>query len=116
MASDQRPPAGIGCLSAIIGVVVLAAIVVLVFFVGFIALGIVAGLLIIGLLVWAVDRVLLALSPKRREGRAGQGGAFVWQFGQVQSGDVIDATAVDTTGVPDQPGPDGLRRDESGPE
>jgi len=116
MTNDQRPPSGLGCLSTIIGVVAFAAIVVLVFFLGFIALGIVAGLLIIGLLVWAVDRVLLALSPKRRERRASQSGAFVWQFGQVQSGDVIDTTAFDTMEVPDDPRPDEPGPDALGPE
>ena len=40
---NERPPVGLGCLSTIIGAIVLAAIVVLVFFVGFIALGIFAG-------------------------------------------------------------------------
>jgi hypothetical protein len=114
MANEERPPAGIGCLSMVIGVVVLAVIVVLVFFVGFIALGIFAALLVIGLLVMAVDRVLLALSPKRRERRANQSRAFLWRFGQVQSGEVIDTTAIDTTESLDNPrpierGPDELR-------
>jgi len=114
MANEERPPAGPGCLSMIIGVVVLSAIVVLVFFVGFIALGVFAALLVIGLLVMAVDRVMLALSPKRRERRANRSGAFVWRFGQVQSGEVIDTTAIDKTEIlddprPDEQGPDELR-------
>ena len=112
--NEARPPAGFGCLSTIIGVIVLAAIVVLVFFVGFIALGIFAALVIIGLLALAVDRVMLALSPKRRERRANQTRAFMWRFGQVQPGEVIDATAIDTTESLDDPGghdegPDGWR-------
>ena len=112
--NDARPPAGFGCLSTIIGVIVLAAIVVVVFFVGFIALGVFAALLVIGLLALAVDRVLLALSPKRRERRADQRRAFIWRFGQVQSGQVIDTTAIETTEGLDDPrptdeGPDGLR-------
>jgi hypothetical protein len=114
MANEERAPAGFGCLSMIIGVVVLAAIVVLVFFVGFIALGIFAALLVIGLFALAVDRVMLALSPKRRERRANQSRVFVWRFGQVQSGGVIDTTAIDTTENmdelrPHEQGPDELR-------
>jgi type IV secretory pathway VirB3-like protein len=114
MASQERPPVGLGCLSMVIGVVVLSAIVVLVFFVGFIALGIFAALLVIGLLVMAVDRVMLALSPRRRERRAKQNAVFLWRFGQVQSGEVIDTTAIETTESldnprPNEPGPDDLR-------
>jgi hypothetical protein len=87
---------------------------VLVFLVGFIALGIFAALLVIGLFAFAVDRVMLALSPKRRERRANQSRVFVWRFGQVQSGGVIDTTATDTTENldelrPHEQGPDELR-------
>ena len=109
MANQERPPAGIGCLGMLVGVVVLAVVVVLVFFVGFIALGIAAALLVIGLVVMAVDRVMLALSPKRRERRAAQSRAFVWRFGPVQSTDVIDTTATETTD-------DGRRPHEAGPD
>jgi high-affinity Fe2+/Pb2+ permease len=116
MANEERPPAGFGCLSMIIGVVVLAAIVVLAFFVGFIALGISAALLVIGLFALAVDRVMLALSPKRRERRANQSRVFVWRFGQVQSGGVIDTTAIDTTENMDELRPHEQGPDESRPE
>ncbi len=107
MTTDERAPAGFGCLGMIVGAVVVAAIVVLAFFVGIIVLGIVAALLVVGLLVFAVDRVMLALSPKRRERRAAQNRAFVWRFGQVQSGEVIDTTATDTTGGFRDGGPGG---------
>jgi type IV secretory pathway VirB3-like protein len=116
MANEERPPTGFGCLSMIIGVVVLTALVVLVFFVGFVALGIVAALLVIGLLALAVDRVMLALSPKRRERRAHQSGVFVWRFGQVPSGEVIDTTAIDTTESLDNPRPNEQGPDELRPE
>jgi len=112
MANAERPPTGIGCLSLIIGAVVLVAIAVLVFFVGLVALGILAAILVIGFVALAVDRVLLALSPKRRERRANQSRAFVWTFGQMQPGQVIDTTAIDSSqGVaspaPDEEGPQG---------
>lgn len=97
MANGQRPPAGPGCLSAVVGVVVLAAVIVLVFFVGLVALGVFAAIVVVGLLALAVDRILLALSPKRRERRAAQSRAFVWQFGQGRPGTVIDTTAIDAT-------------------
>ena len=97
MPTDERAPAGFGCLGMIVGALVVAAVVVLVVFVGVIALGILAALLVVGLLVFAVDRVLLALSPKRRERRAAQSRAFIWQFGQVRPDEVIDTTAIDTT-------------------
>jgi high-affinity Fe2+/Pb2+ permease len=111
MANEERPPTGIGCLSLIIGAVVLVAIAVLVFFVGLVALGILAAILVIGFVALAVDRVLLALSPKRRERRANQSRAFVWTFGQMP-GQVIDTTAIDSSqGVaspaPDEEGPQG---------
>ncbi len=111
MANAERPQTGIGCLSLIVGVVVLVAVVVLVFFVGLIALGILAAILVIGFVALAVDRVLLALSPKRRERRANQSRAFVWSFGQMQPGQVIDATAIDTNDGSDNP-----RLSEQGPE
>jgi len=106
MANAERPQNGIGCLSLIVGVVVLVAIVVLVFFVGLIALGILAAILVIGFVALAVDRVLLALSPKRRERRANQSRAFVWSFGQMQPGQVIDTTAIDANEGSDNPAPD----------
>jgi hypothetical protein len=108
MADDRRPSAGIGCLSTIIGAVVLAAVVVLFFFVGLVALVVVAGLVVLGLIVWAVDRVLLALSPARRERRASQTGIFVWQSGQFPPGQVIETTATESTGTGDEPPPDRL--------
>jgi high-affinity Fe2+/Pb2+ permease len=115
MANDQRPPAGPGCLGSILGVVVLAGVVALVFLVGFVVLAVVAGLVVVGLLVWAVDRVLLALSPKRRERRAAQERAFQWQFGLGQRPQVIDTTAVDTTAVVEEPGPGPDTRPPPGP-
>ncbi len=116
MANDVRPPPGFGCLTTIVGVAVLAAIVVLGFLVGFIALGVVAALLVVGLVVWAVDRVLVAVSPKRRERRAARNALFVWRFGQERSGEVIDTTAIETTGRSGDPRPDELGPDPSGPE
>ncbi len=93
MANGERSRAGLGCLSTLVGLFVVVVVIGLVFFVGFIALGVFAALLVIGLIVLAVDRVLLALSPKRRERRASQNAAFIWRFGQIRSGDVIDTTA-----------------------
>lgn len=111
MANTERPPTGIGCLSLIVGAVVLVAVVVLVFFVGLVALGILAAILVVGFVALAVDRVLLALSPKRRERRANQSRTFVWNFGQMQPGQVIDTTAFDThEGVSDP------ATDEQGPQ
>ena len=93
MPNGERPRTGLGCLSTIVGLFVLAVVIGLVFFVGFIALGVFAVLLVIGLVILAVDRVMLALSPKRRERRANQNAAFIWRYGQIQSGNVIDTTA-----------------------
>jgi len=97
MANGRRPPAGPGCLSAVVGVLALAAVAVLVFFVGLIALGVLAAIVVVGLLVLAVDRILLALSPSRRERRAAQSRMFVWQFGQAPPGTAFDPTAFDPT-------------------
>jgi type IV secretory pathway VirB3-like protein len=95
-----------------VGALVLVAIVVAVVFVGFIALGVVAALLVIGALVLAVDRVLLSLSPKRRERRANQTRAFVWRFGSFPT-DVVDAKVIDTTATSDDPPkPPGHRPDQ----
>ncbi|MGD0881122.1 MAG: hypothetical protein ABSB09_06100 [Acidimicrobiales bacterium] len=116
MVNGGRAPSGMGCLSAIIGSVVLVVVVVLVFAIGFVVLGVVAALVVVGLLALAVDRVLLALSPKRRERRAGRRQAFAWTFGQPQTPDVIDATAVDTTEDWDGAEPDGRHPDDPGPE
>jgi hypothetical protein len=116
MANAQRAPGGVGCLSMIVGVVVLAAIVVLVFFVGLVALGILAAILVVGFVALAVDRLLLALSPKRRERRANQSRAFVWSFGQMQPGQVIDTTAIDVNGRLDDPMQSDQGPEESTPE
>jgi ABC-type bacteriocin/lantibiotic exporter with double-glycine peptidase domain len=116
MVNGGRAPTGMGCLGAIIGTVVLIVVVVLVFVVGFVALGVFAALVVMGVLALAVDRVLLALSPKRRERRASRQQAFVWTFGQLQTPDVIDATAVDMTEDWDGEEPDGRHPDDPGPE
>ena len=122
MPSQERVPAGIGCLSTVVGLVVLAGVVVLVFFIGFIALAVVAALVVIGLIVWAVDRLLLALSPKRRARREAAQRAVIWRFGGMPPGagpvggtvpgEIIDTTATDSStdlwppgDDPDQLGP-----------
>ena len=90
----------------------LVGVVVLVLLVGFVALAVVAALVVVGLVVWAVDRVLLALSPTRRERREQQRGAFLAQFGRFPTGTVIDTTATEEWGHPhpgrDDHPPDGL--------
>jgi high-affinity Fe2+/Pb2+ permease len=116
MANEARAPAGMGCLSTIVGVVVLALVVGLAFVVGFIVLGIVAALLVVGLVVFAVDRVLLALSPKRRERRSSRGGVLAWRIGQDPSLGVIDATAVDRAEPRVDSGPEVDGPDPSAPE
>jgi len=103
MANGARPRGGPGCLGLVVGTLVLAVVLALVFLVGFIALGVFAALFVAGLVVVGVDRLLLALSPKRRARRAERGAAFTWQFGRLPSGPIIDATAIDTTPDPDDP-------------
>jgi len=83
----------------VVGVIVLAAVVVLVFFVGLVALGVLAAIVVVGLLVLAVDRVLLALSPRRRERRAAQSRAFIRQFGPARPDAASDTTVIDTTAI-----------------
>jgi hypothetical protein len=122
MGDDLRPRGGPGCLGLVIGTVVLAAVVGLVLVVGLVALGVVAGLFVVALLAVAVDRLLLAISPKRRrrrQERVRPGAVFTWQFGRLPNDRIIDATAVDSppvdataiesTGAPDGP-PTGHRR------
>jgi hypothetical protein len=86
---------GIGCLGSMVGLILVVAIVAAAIFVGVIVLGIVAAVVVVGLVVLAVDRLLLALSPKRRERRANLQRSFiVWGAGQpARPGPVIDATA-----------------------
>ena len=125
MPSQERVPGGIGCLSSIVGLVVLAGVVVLVFFVGFIVLAIVAAIVVVGLIAWAVDRLLLALSPKRRARRDAAQRAFMLRFramstdggpfGGAVSGEVIDTTATDASADPTDTGPTGDDPDELGP-
>jgi hypothetical protein len=86
------------------GVLVLVAIVVTVVFVGVVALGIAAAVLVVGLVALAIDRVLLALSPKRRERRVSQQRMFLWRSGPFPGGPVIETTATDATPTGDQPG------------
>jgi|HubBroStandDraft_4_1064222.scaffolds.fasta_scaffold864385_1 hypothetical protein len=88
LASPDRRPAGFGCLGSIVGALVIAAVIVATIFAGLVILGIVAAVAVIGLLVLAIDRVALALSPKRRERRATLQRSLFWR-----SGGVIDTTA-----------------------
>jgi len=99
MASGARPRVGMGCLGTIVAVVLLVAVVAAVILVGFVSLGVVAVLVLIGLVVLAVDRVALALSPKRRARRAeaDQKRVFVWRFGRFPSGQVVDTSVIDAT-------------------
>jgi O-antigen ligase len=125
MPSQERVPAGIGCLSTVVGLVVLVGVVVLVFFVGFIALAVVAALVVVGLVVWAVDRLLLALSPKRRARREAAQRAVIWRFGGMSTGagpfggtvpgEVIDTTASDTPADPNDKWSTGDEPDQLGP-
>jgi type IV secretory pathway VirB3-like protein len=109
MASGGRPRSGFGCLSALVGLFVVAVMVGIVVFAGLIALGVFAALAVIGLLVLAVDRVALALSPKRRERRANRQGVFVWRSGPFPPGPVIDTTATLDAPSSQEPGPDHLK-------
>jgi type IV secretory pathway VirB3-like protein len=106
----------VGCLGTLVAFVVVAAIVVLVLTIGFIALVVFAALLVIGLIAVGVDRLLLALSPKRRERRANQQRVFIWRSGQFRSGPVIDTTVIDTTATLDEPRSPTDGPDESTPE
>lgn len=92
---ESRDRNGIGCLGSILGLVVVAAVVVAVIFAGLIALGIVAALVIVGLVALAVDRLLLAISPKRRERRATVQRSFmIWGPSTPPApGPIIDSTA-----------------------
>ncbi len=112
MAMVERPRPGIGCLGMLVGLLALVAIVVTVIFVGVIALGIAASVLVIGLIALAIDRVMLALSPKRRERRASQQRMFVWRSGQFPGGPVIETTATDSTPIEDGPGPHEMTHDD----
>jgi hypothetical protein len=88
---ETKGRGGIGLLGAI----AIVAIVVVAATVGLIVLGILAALLVVGLVVLAVDRLLMAISPKRRERRANlQRSFFIWGTGTpVEGGPVIDTTA-----------------------
>jgi hypothetical protein len=70
-------------------VVILAAVATI----GLVVLAIVAVVVVIGLVVFAVDRLLLALSPKRRERRDD----LLRSWGMGGGGPIIDSTAIDTT-------------------
>jgi type IV secretory pathway VirB3-like protein len=98
LTSQDRRPIGIGCLGSIVGVIVVAAVIVAAIFAGLVILGTVAAVVVVGLLVLAVDRVSLALSPKRRQRRADLQRSLFWRSGAV----------IDTTATVDEPtlGPD----------
>ncbi len=78
-----------------VGLAIFVGMVLAAIFAGLIVLGIVAAVVVIGLIVLAVDRLLLAISPKRRERRANLTRSFVvWRTDQpTGSGPVIDTTA-----------------------
>ena len=116
MATGERPGGGIGCLGTLVASVVVAAIVVLVLTIGFIALVVFAALLVVGLIAVGVDRLLLALSPKRRARRAGPPRVHIWRSGQFGWGPVIDTTVIDTTAALDEPKSQTEGSDEPTPE
>jgi hypothetical protein len=94
-AMTPRGQPRIGCLGSVLGLAAFVAIVVAAIFAGLIVLGIVAALVVIGLIALAVDRLLLAISPRRRERRANLQRSFiVWGVGRpTPPGQVIDTTA-----------------------
>jgi type IV secretory pathway VirB3-like protein len=100
LTSQDHRPVGIGCLGSIAGVIVIAAVIVAAIFAGLVILGVVAAVVVIGLIVLAIDRVSLALSPKRRERRADLQRSLFWR-----SGAVIDTTATATATV-EEPTPE----------
>ena len=116
MAPGERPGTGFGCLSTLVAFAGVVAIVALVLTIGVIALVVFAALLVIGLIAVGVDRLLLALSPKRRERRASQQRMYVWRSGQFRSGPVIDTTVIETTATLDEPQSPAEGPDESRPE
>jgi O-antigen/teichoic acid export membrane protein len=79
----------------LVGAIAMVAIVVAAAAVGLIVLGVLAALVVVGLVVLAVDRLLLKISPKRRERRANlQRSFFIWGTGiRGGGGPVIDTTA-----------------------
>ena len=89
--TGPRGRGGIG----ILGAIAVVAIVVVAAAVGLIVLAILAALVVVGLIALAVDRLLLKVSPKRRERRANlQRSFFVWGTGSpVEGGPIIDTTA-----------------------
>jgi hypothetical protein len=115
MATGDRRGGGVGCLGTLVASVVLAAVVVLVVTIGFVVLVVFAALLVVGLVAVGVDRLLLALSPKRRERRAGQPRVYIWRSGQFRSGPVIDTTVMDTTATLEDPQSQTEGPDESTP-
>jgi Flp pilus assembly protein TadB len=85
---NQQGRPGLGCLGSVLALAALVGVIVAAIFVGIFVLAIVAGVLIIGAIVMAIDRLMLALSPKRRQRRAHLQRSL---FGR--PGVVIDATA-----------------------
>jgi hypothetical protein len=96
-----RANTGIGCLGSLLGLVAFIAVVAAVIFVGAIALAVVGAVLVVGVVVLAIDRLLLAISPKRRARRATLQRSFmIWGPGSPgpsgasgASGPIIEATA-----------------------
>ncbi len=84
----------IGCLGSLVGLALLVAVVLAVAFVGLLVLAIVAAVVVAGFVVLAVDRLLLALSPRRRERRIVMHRTLFSGFSGPGAGEpVIEATA-----------------------
>ncbi len=92
--SQGRPGAGLGCLGSILSIVVVVAVVAAIVLGAIVILAITAAVIAIGLLAFAVNRLVMALTPRHRPRRTVLG----------PSGKIIDATA-----SLDPPDPDGPR-------
>ena len=82
VTSGGRPGTSFGCLGSVLAFVLLVVLVAAIALGALVLFAIVGAALVVGLLVFAVDRLLLAISPSRRARRDA-----------ARSGGVIDATA-----------------------
>ncbi len=106
VTGGDRPGFAFGCLGSFLALVLVVVVVVALTVGALFLLVVVGALILLGLVVTLVDRVWIALSPRRRSRRDAGRARGVIDVSAVDT-TVIEATAIEGRDSPSEPGRDG---------